>query len=100
MPDPVLPNVAAPPVASNGSALQSLQGPDRAAQATVRSINGGQGIPAQGGTALYAQLASTAGPLPIDDYPGNPYLVFIILVIFGIGIGLTGRHRHYLGAAT
>jgi hypothetical protein len=90
---PVLPDVAVPPAAVADTTLHALRGPHGAAQATVRSINGGQGLAPQGGTALYAQLASTPGPLAIDDYPGNPYVVFVILAIFGIGIGLTGRRR-------
>ena len=87
------PSLGMPPTPGGDTTVAALRGPDGAAQATVRSINGGQTIPAQGGTALYAQLASTPGPLQSDDYPGNPYLVCIILVIFGIGIGLTGHRR-------
>ena len=94
-----MPAVVVPPNAEEAAALAVLQRTDRAAQATVRGINGGQSLPAQGGTALYAQLASTPGPLSSDSYPGNPYLVFVILTVFGIGVVFTGRRHEDVDAA-
>ncbi|HEX9969742.1 MAG TPA: hypothetical protein VGB03_06355, partial [Acidimicrobiales bacterium] len=81
------------PAAPGQSSIAALQAPDGAAQATVRSMASGQSMAPAGGLSLYAQMAASPGPLPSDTDTGNPYVTFVILAVFGIGVCCTGRRR-------
>jgi hypothetical protein len=85
----------AEPAGPGQSSIAALNAPDGAAQATVRSMGSGQAMGPTGGLSLYAQLAAGPGPLSTDSEGGNPYVTFVILTLFGIGVCFTGRRRTY-----